>query len=61
MSIEGTVAKIRVKTCVLRILNRFYGIGRSFFSTLEVNCFDSRYCCQDTGINVCSPDFKMVL
>ena len=35
-SIEGTVAKIQAKTFIRWLLNRFYGIRSSNFSTLEV-------------------------
>ena len=35
-SIGGSVAKIRAKTCIHRLWNRFYGIHRAFFSTFEV-------------------------
>ena len=36
MSIRGTVAKIRAKTFIRRLYNRFFGIRCSIFRTLEV-------------------------
>ena len=36
MSIGSNIAQIRVKTCVRRLLNRFYCSRLSIFCTLEV-------------------------
>ena len=60
-SIGVTLHNIRAKTFIRQLQNPFYGVGRSFFSTLEVIKSKSKVPLPRYVENVHSPALKLVL